>query len=141
METEEERLDREFDALNEGLIAMQIIEWFEKENPEPDFGPHDDIGQADPPDEWWEWQKRLVDYAEGWKDALKALQERKILERCIEDEPRWFTFFEYIWARPEDYLVPVPWMEEGGERQFQYLIELMIPRDIEEELENGSSTR
>ena len=126
-ETEEQRLDREFDELNEGLMAWQICEWFEKRRPEPTI-PEDEVHR---PDSlawaiWDQWQKELVYYADGWKDALKALQERQILERCMEEEPKWFNFFEYIWSRPEEYFESPRWMTIGESRRYQWIIDLVL---------------
>ena len=85
MEIQEERENREFDELNEGLIAMQIMEWFERTNPQPYLHPnHPPEPGSDLDEEWNTWALKLGHYAAGWKDALKALQERQQLEKAIE---------------------------------------------------------
>ncbi len=159
METKEEKIDREFDELNEGLVALgnprrgvpssskaseedlrdwQIVEWFEKQYPQPYLDP-DCLPEpgSDLDEEWNIWSIKLCYYADGWKDALKALQERQILEKCIEEEPKWFNFFEYIWARPEEYLVKPSWMTRGETRRYQWIIDLMLIQVDEEEWNNG----
>ena len=82
-----EELD-DFELLNEGITAMQIIEWFEKENPEPevDWGKYEDWPEDLPifEPEWDDWQLRLHSYADGWKDALKAIKWRQQIEKDIE---------------------------------------------------------
>ena len=128
--------DEQFDALNEGIIAMQIIEWFEKRHPEPQIPESAVKGKSISWDMWEQWQRELVLYADGWKDALKALQERAILEKCLEEEPKWFTFFEFIWGKPEDYLSRLDWMTDGEERRYQWIIDLMLFEVDEEELED-----
>ena len=70
MESEEEIDD--FDLLNEGLMAMQIMEWFEREHPEPEMPKDLDDHVAWKPWDKWHWD--LITYAAGWKDALKAIE-------------------------------------------------------------------
>jgi hypothetical protein len=104
-ETEEQKLDREFDELNEAIVNLQIMERFEKENPEPEQPEDlDDLVGWEP---WDHWHRDLCTYAEGWKDALKALHERQILERCLDDEAPVMTYFNFVWQFLEEYVNPV----------------------------------
>lgn len=104
METEEQRIDREFDELNEGIMATQIIEWFEKEHPEPKWTGAEEETTEQFVEEWNIWQRELVLYAAGWKDALKALQEQRYLEWCIKEEKKTTRWFEYVYQFPSEFV-------------------------------------
>ena len=109
METEEQRIDREFDELNEGIMATQIIEWFEKEHPEPKWTGAEEETTEQFVEEWNIWQRELVLYAAGWKDALRELKWRS---QWIKDA-KWVEYFlqwfrcnaeTILWWRRENML-------------------------------------
>ena len=102
-ETEEERIDREFDDLNAGIRAHYIFSYFEKRHPDP-LG-DDYVIEVDglEDDEIWapeaaveallDWTDKLEYYVQGWEDALAHLlyKQAMIKETAISD-----TRWEYI---------------------------------------------
>lgn len=133
----------DFDLLNEALTAWQIVEWFKKENPEPEI-PEDERHQSDSLawDMWEQWQKELVLYANGWKDALRALEWRRQMEKDINHINyllRWFNdnpaqIILWRWESDEEF-GPI---RDSEDIDGELWCEMMVTDvDLEEEFDVG----
>jgi len=124
--------DEQFNALNEGLVAWQIMEWFEKENPSPDLNldcPPEPGSDLDV--EWNIWSMKLCNYADGWRDALKALEERKTMEKeTAIAETRWDYILRLSVANPDMF-----WQYHSVDTEGYMMRQVAIGFD-EEEYEN-----